>query len=344
MKILVTGAAGFIGMHLIQRLVKDKVKVIGIDNLNDYYDVSLKKDRLRNNGIDLLQNEIGNLALESTKYPNFKFYSADITNRIIIEKIFADERFDIVVNLAAQAGVRYSITNPESYVNVNITGFFNILDCCRINNIREFIYASSSSVYGNEHTVPFNINANTDSPVSLYAATKKANELIAHAYSNIYKLKTIGLRFFTVYGAYGRPDMAYYSFTKDILSGNKIKVFNEGNLLRDFTFIDDVIQGIMLIIKNPSKVIYSSSNPYYKLYNIGNSKPVNILTFIEIIEKELGKKANKEFLPMQAGDVEITYADVSDLQNELNYRPNTPLEYGIKKFVEWYKEYYFHHS
>ena len=344
MKILVTGAAGFIGMHLIKTLVKDKFKIIGIDNLNDYYDVRLKKDRLRNNGIDLLQDEIGTFALASTKYPNFKFYRADITNRVIIEKIFADEKFDIVVNLAAQAGVRYSITNPESYINVNITGFFNILDCCRMYNIREFIYASSSSVYGNEHTVPFNTNANTDSPVSLYAATKKANELIAHAYSNIYKLKTIGLRFFTVYGPYGRPDMAYYSFTKDILSGKKIKVFNEGNLLRDFTFIDDVIQGIMLIMKNPSKVIYSSNNPYYKLYNIGNSKPVNLLTFIEIIEKELGKKANKDFLPMQLGDVEITYADVSDLQNELNYRPNTPLEYGIKKFVEWYKEYYFHHS
>ena len=341
MKILVTGAAGFIGMHLIQRLVKDNVKIIGIDNLNDYYDVSLKKDRLMNNGINLLQNEPDTLPLESTKYPNFKFYRADITNRIIIEKIFSDEKFDIVVNLAAQAGVRYSITNPESYINVNITGFFNILDCCRIYNIKEFVYASSSSVYGNEHTVPFNINANTDSPVSLYAATKKANELIAHAYSNIYKLKTIGLRFFTVYGAYGRPDMAYYSFTKDILSGNKIKVFNEGNLLRDFTFIDDVIQGIMLIINNPSKVIYSSSNPYYKLYNIGNSKPVNLLTFIEIIEKELGKKANKNFLPMQPGDVEITYADVSDLQNELNYRPNTSLEFGIKKFIEWYKGYYF---
>jgi UDP-glucuronate 4-epimerase len=341
MKILVTGAAGFIGMHLIQRMAKDNVIVIGIDNLNDYYDVNLKKDRLRNNGIDLPQNEIGTKALESVKYPNFKFYRADITNRSTIEKIFADEKFDIVVNLAAQAGVRYSITNPESYVNVNLTGFFNILDCCRIYNIKEFIYASSSSVYGNEQTVPFNINAITDSPVSLYAATKKANELIAYAYSNIYKLKTIGLRFFTVYGAYGRPDMAYYSFTKDILSGNKIKVFNDGNLLRDFTFIDDVIHGIMLIIKNPSKIIYTQSNPYYKLYNIGNSKPVSLLSFIEIIEKELGKNANKDFLPMQAGDVEITYADVSDLQNELNYRPNTSLEYGIKKFVEWYKGYYF---
>jgi UDP-glucuronate 4-epimerase len=341
MKILVTGAAGFIGMHLIKKLVNDKVMVVGIDNLNNYYDVSLKKNRLKNIGIDLLDNVISNDAIESITYPNFKFYRADITNRTAVEKIFSDEKFDIVVNLAAQAGVRYSITNPESYININITGFFNILDCCRIYNIKEFIYASSSSVYGNEQTVPFNINAITDSPVSIYAATKKANELIAHAYSNIYKLRTIGLRFFTVYGAYGRPDMAYYSFTKDILSGNKIKVFNEGNLMRDFTFIDDVIQGIMLIIKNPSKILYTTNNPYYKLYNIGNSKPVSLLSFIETIEKELGKKANKVFLPMQPGDVDITYADVSDLQNELNYSPNTPIEYGIKKFVEWYKEYYF---
>jgi UDP-glucuronate 4-epimerase len=344
MKILVTGAAGFIGMHLIQALVKDEINVVGIDNLNDYYDVSLKEDRLRNLGIDLINNEKVASAFVSTRFPDFKFYLADITNRIAIEKIFEFEQFDIVVNLAAQAGVRYSITNPESYVKVNITGFFNILDCCRIYDIKELIYASSSSVYGNEHIVPFNINASTDSPVSLYAATKKANELIAYAYSNIYELKTIGLRFFTVYGPYGRPDMAYYSFTKDILLGSNIKVFNNGELFRDFTFIDDIIQGIMLIIKNPTKIKYSSSNSNYKLYNIGNSKPVKVLEFIEIIENELGKKANKDFLPMQSGDVEITYADVSDLQNELNYKPNTSLNLGIKKFIEWYKEYYLYRS
>lgn len=339
MKILVTGAAGFIGMHLIQTLVKDKFEVVGVDNLNNYYDVGLKKNRLKNIGIDSIHDSINFGAVNSTKYSNFNFYFEDITNRSAIEKIFENEKFDIVVNLAAQAGVRYSITNPESYINNNIMGFFNILDCCRIFNIREFIYASSSSVYGNDQIVPFSLNANTDSPVSIYAATKKANEILAHSYSNIYKLKTIGLRFFTVYGPYGRPDMAYYSFTKDILSGSKIKVFNNGNLFRDFTFIDDVIQGIMLIIKNPSKIQYSSSNPFYKLYNIGNSKPVNLLAFIEILEIELGKKAQKEYLPMQLGDVEITYADVSDLQNELSYSPGTPLEYGIKKFIEWYMEY-----
>ena len=340
MKILVTGAAGFIGMHLIQALVKDEINVVGIDNLNDYYDVSLKEDRLRNLGIDLINNEKVASAFVSTRFPDFKFYLEDITNRIAIEKIFEFEQFDTVVNLAAQAGVRYSITNPESYVKVNITGFFNILDCCRIYDIKELIYASSSSVYGNEHIVPFSINASTDSPVSLYAATKKANELIAYAYSNIYEMKTIGLRFFTVYGPYGRPEMAYYSFTKDIISGSNIKVFNNGELFRDFTYIDDIIQGIMLIIKNPTKIKYSSSNSNYKLYNIGNSKPVKVLEFIEIIENELGKKANKDFLPMQSGDVEITYADVSDLQNELNYKPNTSLKLGIKKFIEWYKEYY----
>lgn len=344
MKILVTGAAGFIGMHLIQTLVKDKVEVVGIDNLNNYYDVGLKKDRLKNIGIDSIHDSIDNRAVNSTKYSNFNFYFEDITNRLAIEKIFENEKFDKVVNLAAQAGVRYSITNPESYINNNIMGFFNILDCCRIFKIKEFIYASSSSVYGNDQTVPFNLNANTDSPVSIYAATKKANEILAHSYSNIYKLKTIGLRFFTVYGPYGRPDMAYYSFTKDILSGSKIKVFNNGNLFRDFTFIDDVIQGIMLIIKNPSKILYSSSNPFYKLYNIGNSKPVNLLAFIEILEIELGQKAQKEYFPMQLGDVEITYADVSDLQNELSYSPGTSLEYGIKKFIEWYKEYNFYLS
>jgi len=331
--ILVTGAAGFIGFHLSKRLLEDGYHVTGIDNMNDYYDVSLKDARLN----------------ELKPYPNFSFFKTDLADLNAIEKIFKDTPFDIVVNLAAQAGVRYSLKNPHAYVNANIVGFVNILECCRHNKIKHLVFASSSSVYGANTKMPFSVHHNVDHPVSLYAATKKANELMAHTYSHLYGLPCTGLRFFTVYGPWGRPDMALFLFTKAILEGKSIKVFNHGKMTRDFTYIDDIIEGVVRVMAklpepNPAwsgdKPDPGTSYVPYKIYNIGNNNPVELMKFIEVLEDALGKKAEKEFLDLQPGDVVSTYADVDDLINDVGFKPDTPIETGIERFVSWYKKYY----
>ncbi|MBL1210290.1 NAD-dependent epimerase [Geminocystis sp. GBBB08] len=334
MKILVTGAAGFVGFYLSQKLLSLGNEVIGLDNLNDYYDVSLKTARLSQ-----IQEE-----------KDFTFHKLDLTDRDKIEQLFAENKFDIVVNLAAQAGVRYSLQNPHAYVDSNLVGFMNILESCRDHNIKHLVFASSSSVYGANTKIPFSTSDNVDHPVSLYAATKKANELMAHTYSHLYNLPCTGLRFFTVYGPWGRPDMAYFLFTKAILEKKPIKVFNYGKMRRDFTYIDDIVEGVVRVINhiphhnsnwsgaNPDPSI---SNAPYKIYNIGNNQPVELIKFIETIENCLGIKANKNLLPIQPGDVPVTYADVDDLVNDVGFKPNTPIEVGIEKFVNWYKNYYF---
>jgi len=322
MKILVTGAAGFIGFHLCQRLLHEGMGVLGIDNLNDYYDVTLKQARLQQ--------------LEGL--PNFKFTKLDIADREAMANFFAQEQPEVVVHLAAQAGVRYSIQNPHAYVDSNLVGFVNILEACRHQQISHLIYASSSSVYGNNKKLPFSTEDNVDHPVSLYAATKKANELMAHTHSHLYGLPTTGLRFFTVYGPWGRPDMAYFSFTKAILAGQPIKVFNNGQMRRDFTYIDDVIEGIVRLVNQMPTG--NGDNVPYRLYNIGNHTPVALLDFIRILEKHLGKEAQKEFLPMQMGDVKETYADVDDLMRDVGFCPATSLEVGLKKFVDWYQSFF----
>jgi len=327
-KILVTGAAGFIGYFLCQRLLDMGSTVVGIDNLNDYYDVSLKHERLH-----LLE-----------PYKKFSFHKIDISDRAAIEKLVSNENFNIVVNLAAQAGVRYSIINPEAYINSNIVGFFNILETCRHNPVDHLVYASSSSVYGLNKKVPYSTKDKVDNPVSLYAATKKSNELMAYAYSKLYKIPTTGLRFFTVYGPMGRPDMAYFSFTNKLVKGEKIQIFNFGDMKRDFTYIDDIITGVVNVMsKTPSE---NEDGAPYKIYNIGNNKPENLLYFVETLEKCLIKEGiivrpgEKEFLPMQPGDVYQTYADVDELVRDFNFKPRTSLEEGLAKFVKWYKEYY----
>lgn len=319
--ILVTGSAGFIGYHLSKKLLDEGFVVVGIDNINDYYDVQLKLDRLE----------------QLKQYEDFDFVKIDISDKASLEKVFADVRPQIVVNLAAQAGVRYSITNPDAYINSNLVGFFNILECCRHNPVEHLVYASSSSVYGSNKKVPYSVEDRVDNPVSLYAATKKSNELMAHAYSKLYGIPATGLRFFTVYGPFGRPDMAYFSFTNKILAGETIKIFNNGDLYRDFTYIDDIIQGMMRIIPKPP--MENEDGIRYKVYNIGNNKPENLLHFVEILEKCLGTKADKEFLPMQQGDVYRTFADVSDLERDFGFKPDTSLEEGLTKFVEWYNQY-----
>ena len=319
MEILVTGSAGFIGFHLCQHLLNEGVKVIGVDNLNDYYDVNLKLARLQQ--------------LEGL--PNFQFTKLDIADREAIANFFTQEQPEIVVHLGAQAGVRYSIQNPHAYVDSNLVGFVNILEACRHQPVKHLIYASSSSVYGNNKKLPFSTEDNVDHPISLYAATKKANELMAHAYSHLYGLPTTGLRFFTVYGPWGRPDMAYFSFTKAILAGEPIKVFNNGLMRRDFTYIDDVIEGIVRVID----YVPLGSVPY-RLYNIGNHSPVNLGDFIEILEECLKKKAEKVLLPMQPGDVTETYADVSNLMADIEFSPSTSLFTGLHEFVNWYKSFY----
>lgn len=333
MKILVTGAAGFIGFHLSIYLLKRGDEVIGIDNLNNYYDVRLKEDRL-----EILNN-----------HQNFTFVRADLSDRDAINRLFAEHSFSRVVNLAAQAGVRYSIENPHAYIDANIVGFMNILEACRHNRVEHLTYASSSSVYGSNTEMPFSVHHNVDHPVSLYAATKKANELMAHTYSHLYGLPTTGLRFFTVYGPWGRPDMALFLFTRAILEGKPIKVFNNGLMRRDFTYIDDIVEGIVRVsdcVAGPNaewsgdKPDPATSRAPYRIYNIGNNKPVELLRFIEIIEKKVGKAAIKEMLPMQPGDVPATYADVDDLMRDTGFAPATPLEVGIGKFVDWYREYY----
>lgn len=320
--ILITGAAGFIGFHLSKRLLDQGCKVIGVDNLNCYYDVKLKEDRLA--------------ILNS--YRPFSFIKGDLSDKEALDKIFDEFAPKIVIHLGAQAGVRYSIDNPDAYIQSNIIGFYNILECCRFHPVAHLLYASSSSVYGMNKKVPFSVEDQVDSPVSLYAATKKSNELMAHCYSKLYDIPSTGLRFFTVYGPFGRPDMAYFSFAQKIVKGETIKVFNNGDMYRDFTYIDDIVDGILNIIPNPPKA--NENGVKYKVYNIGNNKPEKLMYFIETLEKKLGKEAQKEFYPMQPGDVYQTYADVTDLIDDFDFKPNTPLDVGLEKFVAWFKEYY----
>ena len=323
MKYLVTGSSGFIGYHLVKKLLEEKTNlVIGIDNMNDYYDVSLKENRKK----------------ELEAFSNYTFYQEDIANKQEIMAIFAKERPDYVIHLAAQAGVRYSIDHPDSYIFSNLVGFFDILEACRTYPVKKLIFASSSSVYGANKKVPFATTDPVDHPVSLYAATKKADELMAYAYSHLYHIPVTGLRFFTVYGPYGRPDMAYYSFTRNIIEEKPIKVFNHGDMYRDFTYIDDIILGILKII--PLSLEEDENQTFYKIYNIGNNHPVKIMDFIQILEKCLGKEAKKIYLPMQDGDVYETYADIDDLIKDTGFVPKTSLVDGLKQFVVWYLEYY----
>ncbi len=335
MKILVTGAAGFIGYHLCEKLLSLGHTVLGLDNLNEYYDVNLKLARLNNLGV--FRSEIPyNQVVEGDLHKSlFKFIKLNLEDQVNLPLLFEQESFDVVCNLAAQAGVRYSIENPMRYVESNIVGFVNLLECIRHFNVKKIIYASSSSVYGLNEKIPFSTEDNVDHPISMYAATKKSNELMAHTYSHLFGIETIGLRFFTVYGPWGRPDMAMFLFTDAILNDKPIQVFNNGNLSRDFTYIDDIVEGVVATVlvdpKNKSK---------YALYNIGNSKPVKLLDFIEAIEKATGKPAIKEMRAMQAGDVERTWANVDSLQHDYGYKPNTSINKGVADFVQWYKSYY----
>jgi len=329
-KVLVTGAAGFIGFHLVKKLSELGYAITGIDNLNKYYDPQLKHDRLKELGV-VLNNE--DALIQSNTISDFKFLKMELVDMNRMTELFEQEKFDIVVHLAAQAGVRFSIESPEVYIQSNIIGFFNILECSKNFKIEHLIYASSSSVYGNNDKVPFSETDSVDLPVSMYAATKKSNELMAHTYSHIHKLPTTGLRFFTVYGPWGRPDMAAYLFTKAVMDGKPIKVFNNGDLYRDFTYIDDIIDGIIKVINKPSK-------DGYELYNIGNNNPAHLLDFIAAIEKYTGKNAIKELHPMQPGDVYKTYADIDALYNAVGYKPSTNIDNGIKEYVKWFTEYY----
>ncbi|MBW1835174.1 MAG: NAD-dependent epimerase [Deltaproteobacteria bacterium] len=332
-RVIITGAAGFIGFHLSMRLLKNGCHVTGIDNLNSYYDVKLKEARLE----------------KLTSFENFSFYKMDISDKKSLEAIFNNTKYDVVVNLAAQAGVRYSIKNPHAYVDSNIVGFVNLLEACRHNDVKHLVFASSSSVYGANTKMPFSVHNNVDHPVSLYAATKKANELMAHAYSHLYGMACTGLRFFTVYGPWGRPDMALFLFTKAILEEKPIKIFNHGRMQRDFTYIDDITEGVVRImarLPEPDPT-WNGNNPdpgtsyvRYKIYNIGNNNPVELMEFIGVIEKVLGKKAKKEFLDLQPGDVPATYADIDDLIKDVGFKPETSIETGIKQFILWYNDYY----
>lgn len=337
MKILVTGAAGFIGAFLCKRLLETpNNEIVGLDNLNDYYDVSLKKARLK-----MLENK------------NFKFIKGDIADKTFVDELFNENKFDIVVNLAAQAGVRYSIDHPDVYIQSNIIGFYNILEACRYHMPKHLVYASSSSVYGGNTKVPFSTDDKVDNPVSLYAATKKSNELLAHAYSKLYNIPTTGLRFFTVYGPMGRPDMAYFSFTNKLINGETIEIFNYGNCKRDFTYVDDIVEGIVKVMnKAPVKKNGEDGLPIppYKIYNIGNNNPENLLDFVQILSDELVKaevlpkdydfESHKKLVPMQKGDVPITFADTSDLERDFGYKPSTTLREGLRRFVQWYKSFY----
>ena len=332
-KVLITGAAGFIGFHLAQKLDALGYAVVGLDNLNDYYDVSLKEARLA----------------KLEPLDNFSFHKIDLEEKDRIDVLFAEEKFDYVVNLAAQAGVRYSLENPYAYINANVTGFLNILEACRHHPVKHLVYASSSSVYGANTRMPFSTHHTVDHPVSLYAATKKSNELMAHTYSHLYGIPTTGLRFFTVYGPYGRPDMALFLFTKAILDGQPIKVFNNGEMRRDFTYVDDIVEGVARLLPHVAQPDPqwsgeapdpASSYAPYRVYNIGNNSPVKLLDFVEAIEESLGKKAEKQFMPLQDGDVVATYADVQDLMKAVDFKPSTDLRVGVQRFVDWYREYY----
>jgi len=347
-KVLVTGTAGFIGFHLARKLVDQGYLVTGLDIINDYYDVNLKFDRLEQSGID--RDKVAyNQLLTSTISDNYQFIQLRLEDHDALHELFANRKFDVVVHLAAQAGVRYSLTHPQAYVDSNITGFLNILEACRHHPVENLIYASSSSVYGLNKDMPFATSSNVDHPVSLYAASKKTNELMAHTYSHLFGVPTIGLRFFTVYGPWGRPDMALFLFTKAIIAGEPIQVFNHGNMERDFTYVDDIVGGIerMVAASHPAKDGWdpeapdpSFSSAPYRIHNIGNSSPVKLTSFIEAIEEALGKKAERKMMPLQPGDVEKTWADVGSLKQDYNYNPNTPVETGIQRFVEWYRAYY----
>ncbi len=348
MKILVTGTAGFIGFHVANKLVADGNTVIGLDIINDYYDAGLKYARLENSGFSKELIEYGKI-IKSSKYPAYSFIKLDLNDRENIRELFKNEDFDAVCNLAAQAGVRYSLTNPEAYIDSNISGFMNILEASRNIGIKHLVYASSSSVYGANENLPFSTSDNVDHPVSLYAASKKSNELMAHVYSHLFNIPTTGMRFFTVYGPWGRPDMALFIFTKAIFENREIKVFNYGKMLRDFTYIDDIVEGVVKVIKNPpegnknwngKKPDPATSLAPYIIYNIGNNAPVKLTDFIEAIETKIGKKAKKEFLPLQPGDVPATYANVDGLIKNLNFKPETDIKTGISNFIDWYRKYY----
>ena len=347
-RVLVTGTAGFIGFHLARKLVDLGYHVTGLDIINDYYDVDLKYARLEQSGI--LRDKVSyNQLVTSESSPNYQFIQLQLEDRESIFELFANRGFQVVVNMAAQAGVRYSLTHPQVYLDSNITGFLNILEACRHHPVENLIYASSSSVYGLNKKMPFQVSSNVDHPVSLYATSKKSNELMAHTYSHLFGIPTIGLRFFTVYGPWGRPDMALFIFTKAILEGKPIQVFNHGNMERDFTYIDDIVGGIEKMVPgppvpddkwDPANPDPSASSAPYRIYNIGNSSPVKLTHFIETIEKSLGRTAEKVLMPIQPGDVEKTWADVSALVRDYGYNPGTPVEEGIRKFVDWYKTYY----
>lgn len=344
-KILVTGAAGFIGFHLVNKLLSYNANVVGIDNINRYYDVNLKHARLQECGIDF-NSIVDNVELQSTIHNSYRFFKIDISNKSALENLFKNESFDYVVNLAAQAGVRYSIDNPDAYINSNIVGFMNVLECCRTYPVKHLVYASSSSVYGMNKTIPFSANDNVDHPISLYASTKKSNELMAHTYSHLFNIATTGLRFFTVYGPWGRPDMAYFSFSKNILNNKEITVYNNGIMRRDFTFISDIVDGIIeAMITVPTKNEnwngdISTSTAAYRVLNLGNNKPVGLLDFIHTLEDSLEVKANLKFAELQDGDVLETWADINPTQKEINYNPKVDIKEGLLIFANWFKNYY----
>ncbi|MBE2984201.1 NAD-dependent epimerase [Campylobacter sp. RM6883] len=348
MKILVTGTAGFIGFHLANALAKRGDEVVGYDNINDYYDVNLKLARLKNAGFDVSEIEERKLITSKTN-ANLKFIKADLADKEVLENLFKEYKFDCVVNLAAQAGVRYSLINPQAYIDSNITGFLNILECCRHNKTANLVYASSSSVYGLNENMPFSTHEAVNHPISLYAVTKKSNEMMAHTYSHLFGVPTTGLRFFTVYGPWGRPDMALFLFTEAALKGKSIDVFNHGKMKRDFTYVDDIVKGIIKCVDNPAKPNpkWNAKNPDpatssapFKVYNIGNNSPVELMDYIKAVEIRIGREIEKNFMPLQAGDVPATFADVSDLVEDFNYKPNTSVNDGVARFVEWYSEFY----
>lgn len=340
MKILVTGSAGFIGFHLVKRLLKSGYEVVGLDNLNHYYDVRLKLDRLAELGIDAMEIAMGKPEMLS-QTDTFRFHKIDLADESRIMQLFEKERFDIVFNLAAQAGVRYSLDQPQTYVKSNLVGFANVLEACRHYPVKHLVFASSSSVYGLSKDVPFKVSGKVDQPISLYAASKKSNELMAHSYSYLFNIPITGIRFFTVYGEWGRPDMATMLFADAIMNGKPIKVFNHGQMSRDFTYVGDVITGLIKVMQKPKqKEFLNDKTPPYKLYNIGSHKPVNLLEFIETLESVMGKTTEKIMLPLQQGDMKDTYADVTDLINDFDYSPSTSLKEGMIAFADWYKSYY----
>lgn len=334
MKVLVTGSAGFIGYHLVTRLLQRGNQVTGIDNLNDYYDVRLKYHRLLETGIASDQIEYGKAVLSATDH-QYKFLKMDLSDANGLQQLFAENDFDVIVNLAAQAGVRYSLVNPSAYIDSNITGFLNVLECCRHNGVKRLVYASSSSVYGLNRNIPFSTADKTDDPISVYAATKKSNELLAHTYSHLFGIQTTGLRFFTVYGPWGRPDMALFSFTKAITEGQPISVFNNGDMRRDFTYIDDIIEGVVKVIDDEDR-----SGGACNVYNIGRGESVGLMDFISEIEKSLGMEAIKQYYPLQDGDVSETWADTTEMRLRLNYNPKVSVPEGVEKFVKWYVSFY----